>query len=66
MKGGTVDGADEIVVDVMILKFSLERKASVKLQENRRAKSLVTKNQEVIKNKVIIIDYILSIKIMNY
>lgn len=48
MKGGTVDGADEIVVDVMILKFSLERKASVKLRENRRAKSLVTKNQEVI------------------
>ena len=50
MKGGTVEGADEIVVDV-ILKFSLERKGSVKLRENRKSKSFVTKKQEVIKKK---------------
>lgn len=28
---GEVDGADEIVIDMMILKFSLELKGSVKL-----------------------------------
>ena len=57
-----------MVVDMMILKFRLERKGSIKLWENRRGKNFVTKNQEAIKKKkkVIVPDYILQFKIHGF
>lgn len=47
-----IEGADEKVVDMIILKFSLERK-ECQFERKQRAESFVT-NQKAIKNMIII------------